>query len=540
MKFTKSEISSIINEMTSIYLSPGLKLADMEKRFRYVNNDKALSFAQKIIQKQKETYKTLLESDNTLRLALEVGNMGIWDWDIATNKFSWSNGSKPLYGLRRGNIDGTLEEFLKSVHPSDSLAVFSGLKEALKNQTKYESEFRILWLDGSVHWILKKGRVISDSQGKPVRMIGIGMDITERKVTEEALKMSEKKFKSIFNTSLDGILITDNRMKIIDTNQSSSELFLLSKEKLLGKNLSEVVSPEIIKEFIRNWKKLQKEGSQRGEIDILRGDGKFRTVEYSATSKFFQERSLFVLRDITQRKEEEKQREHLLGIASHELRTPLASIRAFVEILKRYFSKIKDQNILQYLSKIDDKTKILGNLINDLLDVARIREGKLEFYYEIFDFDKFLDELIGDIQITTTSHKIFKKGELKRNIITDRNRLSQVIINLLKNALKYSPDSDKVIVEVKRDEKDVILSIQDFGIGVPVREHKKIFDIFYRNETAKKRKYGLGLGLYISSEIISKMGGSIWLKSNSGKGSTFYVKLPLIPKNEKKHPDYRR
>lgn len=474
--------------------------------------------------------ETLQQSDDALRVALEIGKMGIWDWDVSTDKFTWSDGIKPLYGFRQGNIGGNLKKFLQHVYPADRKRVERDLKKAVKARGTFETEFRILWPDNSVHWMFKKGRVILDKEAKHIRITGIGMDVTTRKLSESILKLSENKFKSVFDASLDAIIITDDEKHILDLNAAGSKLFDVSKEQLIKKNLISVVLAKEKKNTIREWKKLQKEGYQRAETTIQRPNGTVRNVEYSANAQFLPNRALFIFRDITDRKKEELRREHLLGIVSHELRTPLASIKAFAEILHRKLRDTKDQSNLEYLSKIDEKTGVLAELVSNLLDMTRMQEGRLEFFYELFEFDSFLKDVLNDIQVTLRSHKIIHKGKVGKEILADRNRLTQIIINLVKNAAKYSPNAEKIIVKTSFSDHHIHLSVQDFGIGIPKKELQKIFDIFYRIESpTHKRVVGLGVGLYITSEIVKKHGGNITAKSVKGKGSTFFVTLPLQP-----------
>ncbi len=347
---------------------------------------------------------------------------------------------------------------------------------------------------------------------------------------ENVLQLSERRFRSIFETSLDAIIITDNEKRIMDVNTATVDLFLLPKRDLIKKKIFSFFPAKSKKIFAARWKKFQKNGSQRGEIEVMQSNDKTIIAEYSAKYDPRVNHNFFVFRDISGRIEEEKRREHLLSIASHELRTPLASIRIFVDILKRSLAQLQNSKMDSYLAKIHEKTEVLSRLIDDLLDLTRIRENKLELFYEMKNFDEFLSEVLKDIQLTLPSHKIIKEGTLNKNVVFDKNRMAQVIINLVKNAVKYSPNADKVIVKVGEKNGYIQLSVQDFGIGIPTSEHKKVFNIFYRvRSTSKKTVEGLGVGLFISSEIIKKHGGRIWIKSQKGKGSTFFILFPFQP-----------
>ncbi len=497
------------------------------------DNARLFQAAQKVIRDQRQTNRELLESENTLQIALDVGNMGVWDWDLHSDTFTWSDGLKPLYGSRKGISKGTLKTFLEHVYYADRARVGKKLKMAVKKKKEFVDEFRVVWTNGSVHWMHKKGQVLCDGNAMPVRVIGIGIDITDRKVSEVAIKLSEKKFHSIFNTSIDAIVITNKSMKIIDANPSACTLFQMTRKELLSRRISDMATIEERKKMVKLFKKLQQNKAQKGEVIIHQREDSHRVIEYSAHGQFLQDRFLFIMRDISDRKEEEQRREHLLGITSHELRTPLASIKAFTEILKRRSIKNKDSLSEEYLQKIDEKTITLTRLVNDLLDVARIRQGKLDFYYELFSVDEFIKDVIRDIKLTVPAYNLILKGSVRKEMVADKNRISQIVINLVKNAAKYSPHNKNIIIRVAKRDESVLLSVQDFGVGIPKNAHKKIFDIFYRiDNKTKKRVYGLGVGLFITSQIVKMHGGKIWLKSKVNSGSTFFVSLPLLPKKK--------
>jgi signal transduction histidine kinase len=170
----------------------------------------------------------------------------------------------------------------------------------------------------------------------------------------------------------------------------------------------------------------------------------------------------------------------------------------------------------------------LTSLIGDLLDVTKLQEGKLQFQAEDFDFNALVNELVEEVQRTTDRHMIIKELGPTRIVNGDRDRIGQVLTNFLTNAIKYSPQSDKIVVQTISDKAQVILSVQDFGIGIAQDKLPHIFERFYRVTGENQETYpGLGLGLYISSEIITRQKGQIWVESSVGKGSTFFFSLPV-------------
>lgn len=261
-------------------------------------------------------------------------------------------------------------------------------------------------------------------------------------------------------------------------------------------------------------------------------DGKKITILVSATTIHNKKRKVIaaasIINDITKLKELERQKDEFIGIASHELRTPVTSIKAYGQALKSQFSKKGDLKVVGLLEKMDSQINKLTNLIGDLLDVTKIQSGRLEFNREYFDFNKMVSEVVDEIQFTSNSHKLQKRFGESEKIYSDRERIGQVLTNLITNAIKYSPNSKKILVTTKTNNSLVTLSVQDFGVGIPKSKQNKVFEQFFRVSGPNKNTYpGLGLGLYISSQIIKREGGRIWVESVVGKGSKFYFSLPI-------------
>jgi len=226
----------------------------------------------------------------------------------------------------------------------------------------------------------------------------------------------------------------------------------------------------------------------------------------------------------------DKQREVLVSIASHELRTPVTSIKGYTQMLQRRFIKAGDEVAAKQLGKMDEQIDKLMVLIQDLLDVTKIRAGRMELNKEIIVLDNLVREATEEMRRTTDRHAIIIQGETNKYVKADKIRLNQVLTNLLSNAIKYSPEADKIIVTMQTDntEKSVIVCIQDFGLGVPQENREYIFDLFYRiDDDVRKSIGGFGLGLFIASEIIKSHNGRMWLENSSVRGSSFCFSLPI-------------
>ena len=220
-----------------------------------------------------------------------------------------------------------------------------------------------------------------------------------------------------------------------------------------------------------------------------------------------------------------RKKDEFIGIASHELKTPLTSVKLYLEAL----AKMKHETLVHtFIIKAKDGVQKLHNLILDLLDVSKIESGQLQLNHKELDIDELVDDCIQDAQMNTTSHTIIRVGRPSNKIVLgDKDRLEQVLINLISNAIKYSPAATSITVATIASANEVTVTVQDHGIGIADSEHKKIFGRFYRAKDSNTVISGFGLGLYICSQIIKRHRGKIGVTSEEGKGSTFYFTLPL-------------
>ncbi|MDB5138651.1 MAG: hypothetical protein JWR12_567 [Mucilaginibacter sp.] len=228
--------------------------------------------------------------------------------------------------------------------------------------------------------------------------------------------------------------------------------------------------------------------------------------------------------DITQLKAQEEQKDEFISIASHELKTPLTSIKAFNQLMSRTNDGEKLQGFVQ---KSGDHIMRLEKLITDLLDVTKIKAGKMNYVMQPFNFRQLLEDSIESVQLTAPSHLVTLEMNDDITYTGDQLRLEQVVNNFLNNAVKYSPDSNKIIVKCRLELDNIIVSVQDFGIGIAPESLNRLFERYYRVDNTAMRFQGLGLGLFISSEILKRHQGSFWIESELGKGATFFFRLPL-------------
>lgn len=219
--------------------------------------------------------------------------------------------------------------------------------------------------------------------------------------------------------------------------------------------------------------------------------------------------------------------EEFLSIASHELKTPITSINAFLGILLQTFTEQKDKQANYFLRRTKFQVERLITLISELLDVTKIKAGRLDMHFSIVNVNDMVGEMIKDYTSTYSSHKIIKNDIPPIEIRCDRNRMEQALSNLLSNAIKYSPGSDKINLNITADDTQVTFTVQDFGIGIAKENQQRVFDKFFREHAGDAGMLSsLGLGLYICADIIKRHKGKIWVDSEIGKGTSFHFTIP--------------
>ena len=237
---------------------------------------------------------------------------------------------------------------------------------------------------------------------------------------------------------------------------------------------------------------------------------------------------IITLTDIHDQKMMDEKKNEFISLASHELKTPLTSAKAYTQLLEQIMVDNDESEAMLYVKKANASINRLDVLITELLDINKIQQGKLEFLITEFDFNDVIAEAVEHINQTFAHHKIECTGSINKLITGDENKIHQVCVNLLSNAIKYSPKAERVLVSFSIVNNNLSVAVKDFGIGIPKSDQEKIFNKFYRVHGMTDQFQGLGLGLYLCSEIIKHHKGKIWVESELGLGSTFHFTIPLI------------
>lgn len=451
-----------------------------------------------------------------------------------------------MYGYKKASeiVGARLNDFLIRSDPAnvEYLTAFITSGYSLNNVESHETD-----KDGKAKYFLNN--LVGVLENNHIhRAWGTQRDITKLKETELHLERTLKDFEQI-KYALDQsaiVAITDRKGRIEYANDRFIEISKYNRSDLIGKTHRIINSQYHPRDFFRSiWKTIGSGKVWHGEIKNRTKDGKYYWVDTTITPLLGHdgrpERFIAIRFDITRRKELEEQKDDFISIASHELKTPITSIKAFTQILDRKLASHKDKKLTGILDHMNKQVENLTYLVNDLLDVSEIQAGRLLIRKERCDLTGIIKEVVSDVEATISSGtsgnrpRIIVESDKKIEVMADRYRIGQVLNNLLINAVKFSASSKKICIKCGKKGNEIIVSVRDFGIGIPADKLTRIFEKYYSINMKKEKKSvysSLGLGLHISSEIIKQHGGKIWAKSIEKKGSVFCFSLPLLPKKK--------
>lgn len=350
--------------------------------------------------------------------------------------------------------------------------------------------------------------------------------------TAETLRRSEQRFRTLTDVVPQLIWSNDERGQPVYFNKRWYEYTGLSFDQSVDTGWKAVLHPEEAQTIIRQWQEaLDRQQVFNAEYRLRRADGVFRWHIVSNAPLFGDKGQLAgwfgSATDIHEMKALQKQKEDFIGIASHELKTPVTSLRVYTDMLQEKFEAAGYAEYAAFMGKMNVQVDRLTDLIRDLLDTTRITDGQLPLNLAPFDLNDLIKERVEEIQRLSARHHLLFYPDGAGVITADRERISQVLTNLLSNAVKYSPQGGDVVISTASTPDAVTVTVADRGIGIPEQSRQHVFDRFYRVHSAQTQTYpGLGLGLYISSEIIRRHGGKIAVESREGEGAIFSFSIP--------------
>ncbi len=410
---------------------------------------------------------------------------------------------------------GTLRSGLIATLISGLLANYLFIPPAFTFKTDTPSLFNtgIFFIEGTLFSIIIKAH-----------------NISKKKIAE-----SSERFRIVAEGVNDYmIMILDPNGRIENINTTAQQILGYKREEITNLNFSHLYNVKDRRKRLPKKQLLQ--AMERGHKEIsgwrINKSGKSFWIQGTISSIKNKDGSIkslvAVFKDITRQKKVEREREDFISIATHELKQPVTSIKIYAQVLYIHLQKIKDLKAIQFSKNLIEQLNKMENLLNSLLDVTRIQRGKVILNKEKFKLQDLLVQVVSSVTKTYPNYKIEIENDKNNYVLADKERIRQVLVNLITNAIKYSPKSNLVKVKTQRNKNKVVISVQDFGIGIAKNEQLMIFDRFYRVGEKKTQITGLGLGLYITSEILKKHSSKLYLTSKVNQGSTFYFNLPIV------------
>ncbi len=389
-----------------------------------------------------ESDQELRKNQERLRLAIEASQIGTWDWDIVTGRVHWDEYMGPLFGLQRGQAIETFEDFLGAVHPEDRARARETLSRTMSEPADYSVEFRIIWPDGSVHYLTTRGRSYSEA-GKLLRMTGVCVDITQSKRSEDEIR-----------------------------------------------RLNEELEQRVIA----------------------------RTAELAAANK---------------------ELESFTYSVSHDLRAPLRHINGFAQMLEEEFGEKLATEARRLLSRIRFGAQNMGQLVDDLLRLARV--GRQELLRRRTPLNELVNQVIAELRSEHQGREVEWRVAPLPAVSCDPGLVKQVYTNLLSNAVKYTRTRSNAVIEVGVENRDGVdvLFVKDNGVGFDMKYAEKLFGVFQRLHRPDEFE-GTGVGLAIVQRIVNKHGGRIWVAASPGAGACFTFTLAETPASMTSVPTAQR
>ncbi|MBD1433569.1 PAS domain S-box protein [Sphingobacterium sp. DN00404] len=473
----------------------------------------------------------LQESESRLRLAIDATKLGTWDWNRERGTIYWSDECKRILGLRPDDHI-SFQEFIERIDIADRLDVEAKIKKIIRGSREGHIDVRYKirkFQDNSPCWVRIQGRIFVNKNRTLSRFIGTMLDITDtiRSGEQNALLAAiiTSSNDAIVAKTLDGIITT--------WNGASHKLFGYSPQEIIGESIMKIIPDDRKEEEYHILSKLRNgESVEHYETKRLTKSGML--IDVSLTISPIKDRDGRIIgiskiaRDISEKKQEDKRKNDFVAMVSHELKTPLTSILLYTQLLVKKSKNAEDPSFFNMSTKIEAYVKRMISMIIDYLGLSRIEEGKIDIRKTRFNLKSLADEVIEEAHLISSKHRLEIVGSADVEVYADLEKMRQVLINLVGNAIKYSPSGGSVILGWEGHTDKLRIYVKDEGVGISVEDQANLFKRFYRaKEVERKNIAGFGIGLYLVSELLRLHGSRIEVESEPGKGSVFYFHIDL-------------
>ncbi len=491
----------------------------------------------------------LRASELRFRSVAQSANDAIISSDSSGNITFWNNGARLIFGYREDEVLGrpltTLMpdryvashvEGMERVNTTDETHIIGRTVE-LYGLRKDGSEFPLelslaTWTTSGGTFYTGIIRDITERALATEQLMQLNQEL-ERRVVERTseLETQEAILAATFDATPIGIVLGDTQLRVVNFNSEWARIMGVDLGATKGRLIFEAVPSA------EERRGLYEQVLAGNPVDL---SGAPMRPAYDTTDHYYDVHMrpvrdsagaitglLSAVVDVTQRVTADRQKNEFITLASHELNTPIAAIRGYAQLVLRASNGIQDERIRRALERIDAQTKRMALLVEDLLDVAHMRRGTLTLNRQPLDLVSLVQQSVEEFRVRASDFTFATDlPDMPLTVIADPLRVEQVLTNLVENAVKYSSTQHVVEISLTSTDSEAVVAVRDHGIGVPREQQSKVFQQFFRSNNIQQHQSGLGLGLFISQEIVSQHGGRIWLASEPGSGSTFYFSLP--------------
>jgi PAS domain S-box-containing protein len=518
-----------VAEMNEQVAAINQELSDANRQLIVYNNDLAESQDTLI-----QLNNNLTESETQLQFAIDAASLGTWDLDPKTSRFSGNDRLKSWFGLKPED-EIALSKATDVIVETDRMRVIAAIQQAMQYSSggNYDVEYTIISPDNQIPRIVKaKGKALFNIDSEVIRFSGTLQDITEERHASEALVEINQRLE----IALDAGSLGSYDLELETGNMLCTDQFKLTYGWPVDKpfNLADnmrLIKPAYRKDVDKQMKNaIEHNTIYNAEYEIDLPDGTERWISAAGKPRYNKEgkaiRLVGVTYDITESKTNERRKDDFISIASHELKTPITTLKSSLQLLNRMKDDPSPKMLPKLIEQANRSMGKISNLIEDLLNVSRMNEGQLHLSKSKFTVADMLNQCCNHVR-AAGKHDLIFEGDAKLQVFADEHRIDQVIINLVNNAVKYAPNSRQIYLIVEKEGDMAKISVKDNGPGIAADKLPHLFSRYYRADYSGIQYSGLGLGLYISSEIVRKHGGKIGAVSDLGQGSTFWFTLPL-------------